>query len=116
MKQRLKYYRRVEQYIADHSVYLIESIIAGHNDRYWFDDANNNTSKTSNDHLILPIFKELNASAWQKLQNCYEDEDDETTLKVQLKSLSQIYEQFSEMNVFKDTNVDDILVDVVRYC
>ena len=61
--QSLKYYRRGKQYIADHCAYLIERISACNNDRYWFDDANTNTSKTSNDHLILPICKALNASA-----------------------------------------------------
>ena len=70
---------------------LIERIIACYNDRYWFDDANTYTSKTSNDHLILPIYKAKNASPWPKLQNCNEDENDETILKVQLKSVSQIY-------------------------
>ena len=95
--QRLKYYRRGKQYIADHCAYLIERIIACYNDRYWFDDANTNTSKTSNDHLILPICKALNASALPKLQNCNEDENDETILKVQLKSVSQIYEQLVQL-------------------
>ena len=118
--QRLKYYRRGKQYIADHCAYLIERIIACYNDRYWFDDdANINTSKTSNDHLMLSICKALNASAWPKLQNCNDDEDDEAILKVQLKSVLQIYEQFSDMDVFKDIDVDDIrrgYVDVVRYC
>ena len=72
--QRLKYYRRGKQYIADHCAYLIERIIACYNDRYWFNDANTNTSKTSNDRLILPICKVLNAFVWPNLQNCNEDE------------------------------------------
>ena len=89
--QRLKYYRRGKQYIADHYAYLIERIIACYNDRYWFDNANTNTSKTSNDHLILPIFNALNASAWPKFQDCNKYENDETILKIKLKSVSQIY-------------------------
>ena len=32
--QRLKYYRRGKQYIADHCVYLVESIINCYNERY----------------------------------------------------------------------------------
>ena len=55
--QRLKYYRRGKQYIADHYAYSIERIIACYNDRYWFDDANTNTSKTSNDHLYSQSVK-----------------------------------------------------------
>ena len=33
--------------------------------------------------------------------------------------MSKIYEKFSDINIFKDINVDDIrkdYVDVVRYC
>ena len=77
--------------------YLIECTIACYNDRHWFEDANTNTSKTSNDHLILPICKSLNASAWSKLQNCNEDENNETILKFQLKSVSQINEQLVQL-------------------
>ena len=103
---------------------MIERIIACYNDRYWFDqgvfpwfdDANTNTSKTSRDHLIFAICKVLNAYTWPKLQNCNEDENDETILKVQLESVSQMYEQFSDMNVFKDINEDGIRVNVVPYC
>ena len=73
-----------------------------------------------NDCLILSICKALNAFAWPKLHNCNEDEDaDETILNFQLKSVSQIYEQFSDMEIFKDINIDVIrrgYVDVVRYC
>ena len=92
--QRLKYYRRGKQYIADHYAYSIEGIIACYNDRYWFDNANTNTSKTSNDHRILPISKALNASAWPKLQSCNEDEDDKTILKVQPQSIPTLAKRF----------------------
>ena len=79
-------------------------------------DTNTSTSKTSNNQLILPICKALSASTWPKFQNFNEDDKEKTILKVQLKSVSQIYEEFSDMDVFKHINVDDIRVDVVRYC
>ena len=113
--QRLKYYRRGKQYIADNCVYLLECIIQCYEQRYWFDE-NTEKNNSSNDHLIFPICKIINAAAWPKLQN---EDDDENTLSIQLKSISCVYEQFSKMSIFKDFHEYDIVksyIEVVRYC
>ena len=115
--QRLKYYSRNKQYVADNCVYMLERIIKCYNDRYWFDN-NAESNSTSNDHLIFPICKIINAAAWPKLPN-NDDDNDENLLKVQLESVSRVYEQFCRMKIFKDFRKDDIVrsyIDVVRFC
>ena len=119
--QRLKYYRRGKQYIADHCVYLVESIINCYNERYWFDndeeEKTNGDDVTTNDHLVFHICKVLNASTWPKLPN--DDSNDDNILRTQLQSVSRVYAQFSAMEVFKHVNKDGVIdgyVEVVRFC
>ena len=55
--------------------------------------------------------------AWPLLPN--DDEHDEDILKVQIKSISKVYEQFSGMDILKDVRQEDITdgyIGVVRYC
>ena len=86
------------QYIADHCCFLVESIIKCYEDRYWFDDDVENADGTTNDHLVFHICKSLNSTAWPQLpQN---DESDEEILKIQVNSISQIFDQFSDMKIF----------------
>ena len=115
--QKLKYYRRAKQYIADHCCFLVESIIQCYEDRYWFDADNESADGTTNNHLIFHICKVLNSIAWPLLPN--DDEHDEDILKVQIKSISKVYEQFSGMDIFKDVRQEDITdgyIGMVRYC
>ena len=115
--QRLKYYQRGKQYIHDNCVYMLERIIQCYNERYWFEEETENDSST-NDHLIFPICKIINAAAWPKLPND-DDENDETILDLQVKSVSRVFQQFSQMNAFKDVTEDDMVrnyVNVVRFC
>ena len=72
---------------------------------------------TTNDHLIFPICKFLNASVWPELPN--DENDDEVTLSIQLQSVSRVYEQFSAMNIFKNIDKDNVVTsyaEVVRFC
>ena len=119
--QRLKYNRRGKQYIADHCVYLVESIINCYNERYWFDEEEeektNGDDVTTNDHLVFHICKVLNASTWPKLPN--DDSNDDNILRTQLQSVSRVYAQFSAMEVFKHVDKDSVIdgyVEVVRFC
>ena len=117
--QRLKYYGRGKQYIADNCAYLVQCILDCYDERYWFDDddAEEMDGFTTNDHLIFSICKVLNASAWPKLPN--DDSDDEEILKIQLESVSRVHQQFSAMKIFEKINKDDVVngyIEVVRFC
>ena len=115
--QKLKYYRRAKQYIADHCCFLVESIIQSYEGRYWFDADNESADGTTNNHLIFHICKVLNSITWPLLPN--DNKYDEDILKVQIKSISKVYEQFSGMDIFKDVQQEDIMngyIGMVRYC
>ena len=77
---------------------LIKSIIECYEDRYWFEDDIESADGTTNDHLIFHICKVLNSSAWPTLPN--NDEKDEEILRIQLNSVSNVYEQFSGLKIF----------------
>ena len=115
--QEVKWYRRAKQYIVDNCCFLVESIIQCYEDRYWFDDDVENADGTTNDHLIFHICKSLNSTVWPQLpQN---DESDEEILKIQVDSISYIYDQFSTMKIFDDVRKNDVIdgyVEIVRYC
>ena len=113
--QRLKYYRRGKQYIADNCVNLLERIIRCYNERCWFNENAENDSST-NDHLIFPICKIINAAAWPKLPTD-DDDNDEKILHLQLKSFSRVFHQFSRMDAFKDLyDIVTNYINVVRFC
>jgi hypothetical protein len=115
--QRLTYYARQKQYIADHCVCLVEAIIKCYDDRYWFDGNDGEKSSTTNDHLIFDICKVLNSSAWPKLP--IDDSDDENILKIQMESVTNVYQQFSAMDVFENVDIASVLdgyVEIVRFC
>ena len=116
--QRINYYGRGKQYIADHCVFLVESIIKCYDDRYWFDDDDENMADgTTNDHLAFHICKVLNCTVWPTLP--MKDGDDEKHLSMQLKSVAAVYSQFSAIEVFKHIDqetVTDGYIEIVRYC
>ena len=116
--QKVKYYGRAKQYISDHCCMLIESIIKCYEDRYWLhNDLERAADGTTNDHLILHICKVLNSAAWPALP--VDDTNDEHSLKIQLNSVSKVFEQFSPMKIFSKCSQDDVVsgyVSIVRYC
>ena len=117
--QKLKYYTRAKRYIADHCVFLVKSIIQCYDNRYWFDSVNESSDGTTNDHLIFHICKILNSTVWPHLPHAGSELEDENILKVQVKSISQVFDQFSSMDVFKNVKKEDVtaeFVSVVRYC
>ena len=117
--QRLNYYSRAKQYIVDHCVYLIKSIIKCYDERYWFDDDETatNGNGTTNDHLVSHICKILNYAVWPTLLK--NTDDDEGKLRVQLKSVEAVFKHFSNMDVLKTIDMEDVTdgyIEVVRYC
>ena len=115
--QRIKYYTRAKRFIGDHCCFLVESIIKCYEDRYYFEDDIENANGTTNDHLIFHICKVLNSTAWPTLPN--NDDNDEDILRIQLNSVSNVYDQFSAMKIFENIRKEDVLdgyVEMVRYC
>ena len=116
-RQKLLNYGRSKRYIGDHCCMLVESIIKCYEDRYWFDDNVSELNGTTNDHLIIHICKVLNSSTWPSLPS--DETNDPEILKVQLKSVSAVYQQFSSMKIFSNATENEIIdeyIEMVRYC
>ena len=116
--QKLKYYTREKQYLRNHGVHMVWSILSCYEERYSnvYSKIGDNNVISDGDKVLFDVCKVLNSAVWPLLTK--DESEDDQILSVQFAAINNLFERFQTMPVLKSIIHDSLqtgFVDVVWY-
>ena len=118
--QKVHYYAREKRFLENHSIEIVEAIIACFERRYGhlYCDTNDNdvnVNSDEGDRVLFDVCRILNCNVWPEITA---GSDLEETFSVQLTSFGKLFNRYNDMEVFMGLTSDNVIssfLDIVRY-
>ena len=106
--QKMKYYTREKQYLGNHRVHMVRSILSCYEERYSnvYSKAGDNNVVSDGDKVLFDVCQVLNSAVWPSLTK--DESEDDQILSVQFAAINNLFERFQTMPVFKSITGDSL--------